>query len=308
MSTPFDPVASFLQMLLATRNARPATLEAYGRDLADLQAHAGVGPQGLLHLTEGDLAAYVSALTGRGLGAASLQRRRSALRQFYRFTLSEGLTGIDPSRRLESARKPRSLPRTLSRDEVEALVAAALCRDTAGGIRLKCLIEIAYASGLRVSEIIALKLDAVARDPAYLIVRGKGGAERLVPFNAAARCAIKAYIEVRPQFLPPDDARNPWLFASRSAEGHLTRRRVGQLFDEAALEAGIDPKRVSPHVLRHAFATHLLEGGADLRVLQSLLGHADISTTQIYTHVAGERLKQVVDTHHPLGRDRHKLS
>jgi integrase/recombinase XerD len=171
------------------------------------------------------------------------------------------------------------------------------------------MVELAYASGLRISELTGLSLAALARDPAYLIVKGKGGKERLAPLNDAARTAVKAYLEVRRSFLPRKDKEggdkaNPWFFPSRGKDGRLTPRRFAQLLDEAARDAGIDPARVSPHVLRHAFATHLLEGGADLRVVQTLLGHADIGTTQIYTHVAGDRLAEVVATKHPLGRKR----
>jgi len=164
------------------------------------------------------------------------------------------------------------------------------------------MIELLYASGLRISELLALPLAALQRDPAYLIVKGKGGKERLAPLNDAARAAVKAYLPVRAAFFPKGVKESPWLFASRGAGGRLTARRMAQLLDEAALAAGIDPERVSPHVLRHAFATHLLEGGADLRAVQTLLGHADIATTQIYTHVAEDRLREVVQTKHPLGR------
>jgi integrase/recombinase XerD len=164
------------------------------------------------------------------------------------------------------------------------------------------MVELIYASGLRVSELTSLTLSALAQDPAYLMVRGKGGKDRLAPLNPAARLAVKAYLDVRKGFLPKGDAANPWLFPSRGKAGRLTPRRFAQLLDEAALAAGIDAARVSPHVLRHAFATHLLEGGADLRVVQKLLGHADIATTQIYTHVAQDRLVEVMTTKHPLGR------
>ena len=171
-----------------------------------------------------------------------------------------------------------------------------------GALRLACLIELIYASGLRVSEATSLTLAATARDPAYLMVRGKGGKERLAPLNGAARTAIKAYLAVRPRFVPKGAKESPWLFPSRSRDGRLTPRRFAQLLDEAARDAGVDPAKVSPHVLRHAFATHLLEGGADLRVVQTLLGHADIATTQIYTHVTEGRLREVVETKHPLAR------
>jgi integrase/recombinase XerD len=203
---------------------------------------------------------------------------------------------------VEAPKKGRSLPKILSREEMDRLIAAAATKDGAQGLRLACMVELAYASGMRISELTGLTLAALARDPAYLIVKGKGGKERLAPLNAAARGAVKAYLEVRPGFLPKGDKANPWLFPSRGKAGRLTPRRFAQLLDEAAADAGIDPARVSPHVLRHAFATHLLEGGADLRVVQKLLGHADIATTQIYTHVAGDRLREVVATKHPLAK------
>jgi integrase/recombinase XerD len=171
-------------------------------------------------------------------------------------------------------------------------------------LRLKCMIELLYAAGLRISELLALPVAALARDPAYLIVRGKGGKERLAPLNGAARAAVKAYSDARPTFLPKGVKDSPWLFPSRGAGGRLTARRFAQLLEEAALAAGIDRAWSSPHVLRHAFATHLLEGGADLRAVQTLLGHADIATTQIYTHVAGDRLREVVQTRHPLAKKR----
>ncbi len=256
-------------------------------------------------LDEAAIARYFVILDERGLSSASMQRKRSAVRQFYRFCVAENLIADDPSRKIAAAKKGLKLPKILSRDEVEGLIAAADDKDPAQGARLRCLIEMAYASGMRISELVGLRLDAVARDPAFLIIKGKGGVERLVPLNPSARQAIKAYLDIRGAFLQAKDQANPYLFASRGAEGHLTRRRVGQLLDEAALSAGIDPARVSPHVLRHAFATHLLEGGADLRTVQTLLGHADISTTQIYTHVANERLREVVETHHPLAKAKH---
>ena len=224
------------------------------------------------------------------------------MRQFYRFVLGEGWRADDPSRRVDAPARGRPLPKVLSREEVNALIAAARARDGAQGLRLACLVELIYASGLRVSEVLALPLAALARDPAYLIVKGKGGKERLAPLNDPARQAVRAYLEMRPSFLAKGVKTSPWLFPSRGQEGRLTPRRFAQLLDEAAAGAGIDPTRVSPHVLRHAFATHLLEGGADLRAVQTLLGHADISTTQIYTHVAEDRLREVVQTKHPLAR------
>ena len=297
---------AFLEMMAVERAAARNTLVAYAKDLADAEAflRARGDGGGLAEAGAEAVEAYFAQLGARGLAPATAARRRAALRQFYRFVLAEGWRPDDPSRRVDAPRKGLTLPKVLSRDEVDRLIAAAAGRDGAQGLRLGCMAELIYASGLRVSELCALSLSAVARDPAYLIVKGKGGKERLAPLNGAARTAIKAYLEVRGRFLPEGDKANPWLFPSRGRDRRLTPRRFAQLLDEAAMDAGIDRARVSPHVLRHAFATHLLEGGADLRVVQTLLGHADIGTTQIYTHVAGERLREVVQTKHPLGRKR----
>ena len=295
-------------MMSVERAAAKNTLIAYTRDLSDAAGFLAGRGRDLSDASAEDVEAYFTALGARGLSPATASRRRAAVRQFYRFVLGEGWRADDPSRRVEAPRKGRSLPKVLSRAEVDRLIAAAAAKDGAGNgagaQRLACMVELAYASGLRISELTGLTLAALARDPAYLIVRGKGGKERLAPLNDAARTAIKAYLEVRPGFLSKGDKANPWLFPSRGKAGRLTPRRFAQLLDEAAVDAGIDPARVSPHVLRHAFATHLLEGGADLRVVQTLLGHADIGTTQIYTHVAGDRLAEVVASKHPLGRKR----
>ncbi len=295
-------VEAFLEMMAVERASAKNTLTAYGKDLADAQAFLGARKNSLAQASAEDIEAYFNALSDRGLSPATAARRRAAVRQFYRFVLGEGWRADDPSRRVEAPKKGRPLPKVLSREEVDKIIAAASARDGGQGLRLGCMVELAYASGLRISELTALPLAILARDPAYLIVKGKGGKERLAPLNTAARAAVKAYLEVRKVFLPKGDAANPWLFPSRSKAGRLTPRRFAQLLDEAAADAGIDPARVSPHVLRHAFATHLLEGGADLRVVQKLLGHADISTTQIYTHVAGDRLREVIETKHPLAK------
>jgi integrase/recombinase XerD len=298
-------IEAFLEMMAVERAAAKNTLTAYGKDLAD--ADAFLRPKDLMSAEAQDVEAYFAELSARGLAAATAARRRASVRQFYRFALGEGWRGDDPSRRLEAPKQGRALPKLLSRGEVERLIAAAT-RATPGqpghaeGLRLACLIEMLYASGLRVSELTALPLAALARDPAFLIVKGKGGKERLAPLNAHARAAIKAYLDVRGDFLPKGDKANPWLFASRGAARRLTPRRVAQLLDETAVTAGLNPERVSPHVLRHAFATHLLEGGADLRAVQKLLGHADISTTQIYTHVTSDRLRETVQRAHPLAK------
>jgi integrase/recombinase XerD len=293
---------AFLEMMAIERAAARNTLTAYGKDLEDASGFLAGRGRDLASATAEDVEAYFAALGARGLSPSTAARRRAAMRQFYRFVLGEGWRQDDPSRRVDAPKKGRPLPKVLSREEVSALIAAAGARDGAQGLRLNCMVELIYASGLRVSELLGLTLQAVARDPAYLMVRGKGGKERLAPLNDAARTAVKAYLEVRPIFVPKGSKTSPWLFPSRGKEGRLTARRFAQLLDEAAAAAGIDPVRVSPHVLRHAFATHLLEGGADLRVVQTLLGHADISTTQIYTHVAEDRLLQVVQTKHPLAR------
>ena len=295
---------AFLEMMSVERAAAKNTLTAYGRDLTDAAGFLARRGKDLSDAPTEDIEAYFSDLGARGMSPATAARRRAAVRQFYRFVLTEGWRADDPSRRVEAPRQGRSLPKVLARDEVDGLIAAAAARDGAQGLRLACMVELAYASGLRISELTGLTLAALARDPAYLIVRGKGGKERLAPLNDAARTAVKAYLEVRPTFVPKGDNTNPWLFPSRGKGGRLTPRRFAQMLDEAAVAAGIDPARVSPHVLRHAFATHLLEGGADLRVVQTLLGHADIGTTQIYTHVAGDRLAEVMAAKHPLSRKR----
>lgn len=298
MSTP--RIEAFLEMMAVERDASPHTLAAYGRDLAD--AEAGIAG-GLMAADETAVEAWYAGLGARGLAPATQSRRRASVRQFYRFALGEGWRADDPSRRLDAPKQGRSLPRVLSGEEVERLLQASAARDGAAGLRLVALVELAYASGLRVSELLALRVEAVRRDPAWLIVRGKGGKERLAPLNAAAREAVKAWLAARDAARKPEAPDSVWLFPSPIGKNHLTPRRFAQLLDQAAIDAGVDPSRVSPHVLRHAFATHLLEGGADLRVVQTLLGHADIATTQIYTHVATDRLAAMVRSKHPLARD-----
>lgn len=288
-------IEAFLEMMAVERDASPHTLSAYARDLADADGRLSGG---LEAADQAALETWYAGLSQRGLSAATAARKRSAVRQFFRFALQEGWRTDDPSRRLQAPRQGRPLPKVLDRESVEHILAAAAEFDAGGALRLVCLIEMAYASGLRVSELLGLRLEAVAGDPAFLTVRGKGGRERLAPLNAAARSAIRAWLPFR---LP---AGSPWLFPSRGRSGHLTPRRFDQLLKAASLAAGLDPASVSPHVLRHAFATHLLEGGADLRVLQTLLGHADIATTQIYTHVTSDRLSEVVSRNHPLSRER----
>jgi integrase/recombinase XerD len=297
-------IEAFLEMMAVERAAARNTLTAYAKDLDDAQGFLAGRGRDLTEASAEDIEAYFANLGVRGLAAATAARRRASVRGFYRFALGEGWRKDDPSRRIDAPKQGRPLPKVLSRNEVDALIAAAGARDGAAGLRLGCMIELLYASGLRISELLALPAAAVARDPAYVIVRGKGGKERLAPLNAAARAAVQAYLPARKSFFAKGVLDSPWLFPSRGEGGRLTRRRFSQMLGEAALVAGVDPAKVSPHVLRHAFATHLLEGGADLRVVQKLLGHADIATTQIYTHVADDRLRAVVEQSHPLAKKR----
>ena len=296
-------IEAFLEMMSAERACARNTLIAYGKDLADAHAFTLARGRTLEQAEAPDIEAYFAELSARGLSAATAARRRASVRQFFRFALEEGWRRDDPSRRVDAPKKPRALPKLLSREEVERLIAAgAEAGGEAEGARLACMVEVLYAAGLRVSELTSLTLQALARDPAFLMVKGKGGKERLAPLNGSARAAVKAYLAHRGVFLPRRAKANPWLFPSTGASGRVTPRRVAQLLDAAAGRAGIDPARVSPHVLRHAFATHLLEGGADLRAVQTLLGHADIATTQIYTHVTQDRLRKTVESAHPLAK------
>jgi len=290
-------------MLVAERGAARLTIDAYGRDLGHAMAHLAVHGVSLERARVEDLRRYVAALGRAGLGPRTLARRLSVLRQFYRFLVVDGVRRDDPTAGLDGPRLGRPLPKTLAQDEVARLIAAAEQDKSTEGARLRCLIELLYATGLRISELVRLPLAAARPDARALMVRGKGGKERLVPLGAPAREALADYRGKRSQFLAEGET-SPWLFPSRSASGHLTRERVGQLLKEIALKAGLDPTRLSPHVLRHAFASHLVDHGADLRSVQEMLGHADIATTQIYTHVEAERLKRLVEAHHPLARQK----
>jgi integrase/recombinase XerD len=308
-AAPSRHVETFLEMMAVERGASPHTLAAYGRDLADVAAVLAKRNRSLDAAVAADLAAYLAQLARRGIAARTAARRLSCLRQFYKFLFAEGLRADDPAAGLDSPRLGRSLPKYLTEAEVEALLAAARSLG-ARSLRATALLELLYATGLRVSELVSLPL-AAARQGHAIIVRGKGGKERLVPMGAAARDALDAYLAVRVADIPvrattaarrgPAPApTSPWLFPSAAAGGHLTRAGFALLLKDVAIAAGISPSRVSPHVLRHSFATHLLGHGADLRSLQQMLGHADISTTQIYTHVLEERLRRLVNEHHPL--------
>ncbi len=293
---------AFLEMLAAERGAAVNTQLSYARDLEQLQdwlTTLGTTPAAA---DEAALRSYLGALSKAQVAPATAARRLSCLRQFYRFLFSEGVRQDDPTARLDSPRQARSLPKILSEEDVERLLAAAHAQDDAEGLRLAALIELLYATGLRVSELVGLPLAAIRDGTEAILVRGKGGKERLVPLNDAARDALAAYLKVRPAFVG-EGLESRWLFPSRGEAGYLTRQRFAQLLKEIAMRAGIPRHKISPHVLRHAFASHLLAHGADLRSVQQMLGHADISTTQIYTHVLEERLKSLVANHHPLARN-----
>ena len=290
-------------MLVAERGAAALTLEAYGRDLAHAEAHLAKRALRLEKARVEDLRGYVAALGRAEMSPRTLARRLSALRQFYRFLVVDGVRRDDPTTGLDAPRLGRPLPKTLSQEDVAQLIAAAEQDKSAEGTRLRCLLELLYATGLRISELVRLPLASAKPDARVLLVRGKGNKERLVPLGAPARAALAEYRGKRAAFLPEGETSS-WLFPSRSARGHLTRERVAQLLKALAIKAGLDPARLSPHVLRHAFASHLVERDADLRSVQEMLGHADIATTQIYTHVQTERLKRLVQMHHPLARRR----
>ncbi|MCC7016103.1 MAG: site-specific tyrosine recombinase XerD [Rhodospirillales bacterium] len=331
-------VEAFLEMLAAEHGAAANTIESYRRDLADFAAFAAKRDVRPEDADSRSLRDYLARLAQAGMSASTSARRLSALRRFFRFLHGEGVRSDDPTTALEGPRTMRPLPKYLSETEVEKLLAAARAWKGAEGARLLALLEVLYATGLRVSELVALPLSALPREGRMLIVRGKGGKERMVPLSEPAEAALAAWRAVREQFIPArpgkgasiDNARgdsparaakenvkarvkakslssgrdSPWLFPSRGAGGHLTRARFQQLLKELAAAAGVPPRRVSPHVLRHSFASHMLAHGADLRALQQMLGHADIATTQIYTHVLEDRLKALVTASHPLARKR----
>jgi integrase/recombinase XerD len=292
---------AFLEMLAAERGAAPLTLAAYQNDLSNLAGF--LAPGGLaLEAADGErLHAYLASPATARLTPRTLARRTSAMRQFYKFLLLEGVRQDDPTAQLDTPRLGRPLPKILSEMEIKSLIDAAQSWPGDEGIRVGCIVELLYATGLRVSELVTLPLAAARRDPRFLIISGKGGKERVVPLSEPARAALRGYLECREDFLP-DTRPSRWLFPSRGRAGHLTRQRTGQLLKELAVKAGLDPDRLSPHVLRHAFASHLLDHGADLRSVQQMLGHADIATTQIYTHVETERLRKLVESAHPLAR------
>lgn len=304
-------IAAFLEMMTAEKGAAANTLDAYRRDLADYTVFLGQAGVAVAGARRADVSRYLQELSVAGLKPASRARRLSAVRQLYKFLEAEGVVPESPAEGIQAPGRKRALPKTLSVDEVDRLIETAARaadglsgRDLVRAVRHHCLLEMLYATGMRVSELVSLPRSVLKGDPRLLTIRGKGGRERLVPLNARARAALARYLQLG---AAPEDGVAPMiatrhLFPSRGGGGHLTRQRFAQDLKDTALRAGLDPERVSPHVLRHAFASHLLDRGADLRSVQSLLGHADISTTEIYTHVLEERLKRLVAEHHPLAK------
>ncbi|MGI4745529.1 MAG: tyrosine recombinase [Janthinobacterium lividum] len=293
---------AFLEMLSAERGAAPNTLKAYHADLTDFAAHAALAGESASGASATTLASYMASLTHAGLSARTAARRLSCLRQFHRFLAREGLREDDPTGKLEAPQAGQTLPRFLSEEEVAALLRAA---GPFGGLperRQKlalAALEILYATGLRISEMLALRRDALSGDGQVLLVRGKGGRERIVPLSDEARMAAQDLVASRGP-ATPGRIDSPFLFAGRDPSRAMTRQGFDLILHETAIRAGLDPLHLSPHVLRHSFASHMLAHGADLRSLQRLLGHADIATTQIYTHVLAERLQRLVELHHPL--------
>jgi integrase/recombinase XerD len=286
-------------MMAAERGAAANTIAAYGRDLeAYIEFLAGQGIAAESATTR-DIRNYLATFGAAHLSPSTVARRLSSIRQFHRFLFVDGFREDDPTVVIDSPRQRRPLPKVLSEAEVDRVLEAVAGEKGVDGLRARAMIELLYATGLRVSELVSLPLTACMRDREFLIVRGKGAKERLVPLSGPACDAVDAYRAVRRRHVP-GGGESRWLFPSRGASGHITRQRFGQILKALAVVAGVDPGKVSPHVLRHAFASHLLANGADLRSVQKMLGHSDISTTQIYTHVIDARLQALVARAHPL--------
>jgi integrase/recombinase XerD len=302
----------FIDMLAAEQGAGANTLDAYRRDLTDFSEFLGRSGQSFVGAETQTLRDYLADLDSRGFKSSSVARRLSAMRHLFRFLLNERIRSDDPAAILSGPKRGRGLPKVLSIADVDRLLVRAKELSAAPeasapqrlrGMRLYCLLEVLYATGLRVSELVSLPLSASRRDARMIVVRGKGNKERLVPLNEASRQAMADYLAAMAALKPEkkkNSAASKWLFPSFGESGHLTRQHFARDLKELAGAAGIAPRLVSPHVLRHAFASHLLHNGADLRIVQTLLGHTDISTTQIYTHVVEERLKSLVRDLHPL--------
>ena len=303
-------IEGFLEMMSAERGAASNTLSSYRRDLADYTGFLAARGLDADHAGAETIRSFLADLEDRGFASSSAARRLSALRQFHQYLFSEGIRGDDPTGAIDGPRKPARLPTVLSEKEVEKLLEAARTAVEMAGIsdrdrlrraRLNTLVEMLYATGLRVSELVSLPSAALRGEARFFTVRGKGGHERMVPLTEKAREAAARYLALRAE---ADLGGGPWLFPSFGESGHLTRQAFARDLKDLAVSVGIAATKVSPHVLRHAFASHLLQNGADLRVVQQLLGHADISTTQIYTHVLEERLRSLVAEHHPLAKER----
>ena len=295
-------IDSFLEMMSAERAASENTLSAYRRDLTDWASL--MGNKDLLTIGTGALESVLGKWALKGIAPSTAARKLSAMKQFCLFLQLEGLRKDNPAHSLRGPKQGRPLPKIMSEADVNALFEAAEIDTTPKGMRMLCLLEILYAGGLRVSELVTLKVTATNRRDNCLMIKGKGGRERLVPLTGAAQRAIGEWHKVREETLPKNpiakERAKTFLFPSSGKLGHLTRERFAQMLKDLARQAKLNPAKISPHVLRHAFATHLLSNGADLRSVQTLLGHADISTTQIYTHVLDERMRELVETKHPL--------
>jgi integrase/recombinase XerD len=302
-------IALFLDMMTVDRAAAASTVKNYGRDLQRFSAFLRQRKETLATAGANDISAWLEAIDEEGLAASTAALKCSALRQFYGFLYAENYRGENPALSVDRPQTRRPLPKILGEDEARRLIETAAGRD-AKSLRLRAMVEILYAAGLRVSELVSLPVSAAQKGNAAIIVRGKGDKERLVPVGGAARRAVEDYLDVRDAFLRKNadgaPVASPFLFPSRGRTGHMTAARFAQLIKELALDAGVRPEIVSPHVLRHAFATHLLSGGADLRSVQAMLGHADITTTEIYTHVSQDRLRDLVFSAHPLSKKRRK--
>ena len=290
---------AFLDMMAAERGASSHTIAAYTQDLEHASEALGGLRTSLGDATTEHLRRYLASMAAQGLAARTMARRLSCLKQYYQFLFSEGLRADDPADILDTPKLGAPLPKYLTEAEVDVLLQVVHGDETPKGWQICALVELLYATGLRVSELVSLPTNAVARGQTTVLVRGKGDKERMVPMGMAARDALDSYLELRASLLKPKET-SPWLFPARSKQGHLTRDAFSKTLKRLAVEAGLSPSRLSPHVLRHSFATHLLAHGADLRSLQQMLGHADISTTQIYTHVLEERMKKLVNEKHPL--------
>lgn len=301
-------IEAFLEMMSAERGAAGNTLTSYERDLNDLHDFLKERGVSIMTAASADLSAYLADLANRGFEATSQARKLSSTRQFYKFLYAEGLRGDDPTSVLDTPKKGRSLPKILSIAQVDKLLLLAAEEAEMEGpdrlhrLRTLVLLELLYATGMRVSELVSLPANVLGKQERFLVVRGKGNKERLVPLSRSAIEALKRYGEARNVDLAAKGTESGFLFPSISKEGHLPRQVFARELKDLAVRAGLNADSVSPHVLRHAFASHLLENGADLRVVQELLGHSDISTTQIYTHVLEERLQMLVQTHHPLAK------